>query len=90
VVDKYSIFLCLRVGDVVYDKETKEFGILLRKINLLDSLDPTTPEVPSVNAWEIMWSGSELRDSSDRVYIYTESGLINMIREGLLSLYQNN
>jgi hypothetical protein len=63
---------------------------MIKRLKSPDSLEPTNPEVPSVNAWEIMWSGSELRNSSDRVYIYTESGLINMIREGLLSLYQNN
>lgn len=91
MVDPYSVSIRLNVGDVVYDEETKESGVLVRKIDLLGNLPSYTEQkIPAINAWEIMWAGSDLKKSSVRMYVYTESGLINMIREGLLQLYQNN
>lgn len=89
--DAYSLSIHLKVGDVVYDSSTKESGVLVRKIDLLGNFsDHISKEIPGINAWEIMWSGSDLKGSAVRLYVYTESGLINMIREGLLRLYQNN
>ena len=81
------------MGDIVYDSNSKESGTLVRRIDLLANFSEQAgkdSEIPGINAWEILWAGSELDGSSVRMYIYTESGLINMIREGLLQLYQNN
>jgi len=91
VVDAYSFAINLKVGDILFDPDSKESGILVRKIDLLENFNNQIEEkLPGINAWEIMWSGSEVADSAVRIYTYTESGLINMIREGLFELYQNN
>jgi hypothetical protein len=91
VVDPYTLSIHLKVGDVVYDSETKESGVLVRRIDLLENFSKhIQQDIPGIIAWEIMWAGSDIKDSSVRMYVYTESGLINMIREGLLQLYQNN
>ena len=91
MVDAYSFAINLKVGDILFDPDSKESGILVRKIDLLENFNNQIEEkLPGINAWEIMWSGSEVADSAVRIYTYTESGLINMIREGLFELYQNN
>tara|TARA_B100001121_G_scaffold307276_1_gene328402 strand:- start:2979 stop:3254 length:276 start_codon:yes stop_codon:yes gene_type:complete len=91
VVDPYSFSINLNIGDIIFDPESKESGILVRKIDLLENFNNQIEEkLPGINAWEILWSGSEVSNSTVRMYVYTESGLINMIREGLFELYQNN
>ena len=89
-MDLYTVTISLDVGDIVVDSVTNESGILSRRINLLENSLVSDYDLPGINAWEILWSGKALADSSIRIHIYTESGLINMIREGLLQLYKGN
>ena len=89
-MDLYQTTIALGVGDVVIDTTTKESGILMRTVNLFESHIIDRYDVPGIIAWEILWSGSTFVDSSVRKQLYTENGLINMIREGLLQLYKNN
>jgi hypothetical protein len=89
-VDLYTVTISLDVGDIVVDSATNESGILSRRINLLENSLVSNYDLPGINAWEILWSGKALVDSSIRMHVYTESGLINMIREGLLQLYKGN
>jgi hypothetical protein len=89
-VDLYTVTISLDVGDIVVDSATNESGILSRRINLLENSLVSDYDLPGINAWEILWSGKALVDSSIRMHVYTESGLINMIREGLLQLYKGN
>lgn len=88
-MDPYSLPIHLDVGDVVVDSITNESGVLVRKINLLASL-PQEYDIPGINAWEILWSGKEVEHFSCRIFIYTETGLLNMIREGLFQLHKSN
>ena len=89
-MDLYTVTISLDVGDIVFDSATNESGILSRRINLLENSLVSDYDLPGINAWEILWSGKALVDSSIRMHVYTESGLINMIREGLLQLYKGN
>ncbi len=89
-MDLYTVTISLDVGDIVVDSATNESGILSRRINLLENSLVSDYDLPGINAWEILWSGKALVDSSIRMHVYTESGLINMIREGLLQLYKGN
>ena len=89
-MDLYTATISLDVGDIVVDSATNESGILSRRINLLENSLVSDYDLPGINAWEILWSGKALVDSSIRMHVYTESGLINMIREGLLQLYKGN
>lgn len=89
-MDLYTVTISLDVGDIVVDSATNESGILSRRINLLENSLVSNYDLPGINAWEILWSGKALVDSSIRMHVYTESGLINMIREGLLQLYKGN
>lgn len=78
------------MGDVVVDLQTKESGVLVRCVNLFEGMIARGYDLPGINAWEILWTGSTIGDSIGRMQVYTEEGLINMIREGLLQLYKNN
>ena len=89
-MDLYSVTISFDVGDIVVDRDTNESGVLLRKIDLLDKVLLVDYDFPGINAWEILWSGKSLADSSIRMHIYTENGLTNMVREGLLQLYKGN
>ncbi len=89
-MDLYKSIITLKPGDVVIDATTSESGILLRNVNLFETHMIEKYDMPGIIAWEILWSGSTYVDSHARKQLYTENGLINMIREGLLQLYKNN
>ena len=74
----------LKIGDVVVDVVTKETGILLRKIDLFGHTED--PTYPVLNAWEIVWSGTVIKEAIGRIHTYTEDGLLNMIYEGRFKL----
>jgi len=74
----------LKKGDVVVDTISKETGILLRRVDLFEHT--TDPLYPTLNAWEILWSGTAVTPASERLQTYTEEGITNMIGEGRLTL----
>ena len=76
--------ILLKAGDVLIDVISNETGVLLRKIDLFSHT--VDPKYPALNAWEIIWSGQSLRGTGERVYTYTEEGLLNMIIEGRIKL----
>lgn len=89
-MEPYIASISLNTGDIVVDLYTKESGILVRCINLFDSVITKKEDYPGINAWEILWTGSTIDVSIGRMQVYTEEGLINMIHEGRLQLYKNN
>lgn len=86
----YTIPIHLEPGDVVVDTRTKDYGVLVRLICLSDLYLGSSFEFPSTNAWEMWWVDHGSTGSDGRSHTYTESGLINMIREGLLDLHKRN
>ena len=83
--------LSLSIGDVIIDKSTNDIGVLLYKYDIL--YDKHTVSYPKddeiiVWAWEIFWSGPNIRGS--RYQSYTEFGLENMILAGTIDLYRGN
>ena len=88
-MDLYDLPLILNVGDIVVDPVSCEIGLLMKLVPLLDE-SYTINKMPNINAWEIWWTGKIINNSNIRTQTYTENGLINMIREGLLIHYKNN
>lgn len=77
----------LNVGDIVYDKFTKETGTLLRRYCLSVDCDwDDYPDDDTVWAWDIFWTGTAVSEWRSRVSTYTEEGLKLIIDVGVLQL----
>ena len=60
----------LEIGDIVYDIESKEFGILLERSNQPPNED--LGEIYVVWAWKIYWTNGTC-------HYYTEGGLFRIV-----------
>ena len=68
----------LQIGDILYDRSSKDIGLLVRRTNNHAYESCTDPF--ELWVWEVYWI-------HERSTHYTESGLINMIGCGLLVVY---
>tara|TARA_R100000030_G_scaffold98241_1_gene87957 strand:+ start:505 stop:774 length:270 start_codon:yes stop_codon:yes gene_type:complete len=89
-VELYKTLITLGAGDILHDPVTKETGLLVGKINLFNSSYIIEHNLPNIIAWEIWWCGTYMAETTTRTQVYTENGIINMIREGVLVHYKNN
>lgn len=72
--------ICFTKGDLVFDRQTKEVGLLYDRYNLVDNARP-------VWAWKILWCGANVTRWS-RHSFWTEQGLTNMVIDGVMTLYK--
>jgi len=72
--------IILHAGDMVYDTTSKDIGVLIERRNNLSYR--TYPDHWELWVWEIYWI-------TERGTLYTESGLINMIKVGHLIMFKN-
>jgi hypothetical protein len=70
----------LAIGDIVYDTQLSDVGVLLRRKN--GSTTISYESLFELWVWDIFWI-------SEGYSLYTESGLLNMIEEGRLILFRN-
>ncbi len=69
----------LKIGDIVYDVETKEIGILLERSNQHPNED--LGEVYVVWAWKIHWGRGG-------THYYTEGGLLRIVDSKRFLIFQ--
>ena len=72
--------IILSVGDILYDTQLSDIGILLARKNGSTTL--SYESLFELWVWDIFWI-------SEGHALYTEGGLLNMIQEGRLLLYRN-
>jgi hypothetical protein len=72
--------IILSVSDIVYDTQLGDVGILLRRKNGNTSVSYET--FLELWVWDIFWI-------SEGHTLYTENGLLNMIREERLLLFRS-
>lgn len=72
--------IILSVGDILYDTQLSDVGILLRRKN--GSTTISYESLFELWVWDIFWI-------SEGHTLYTESGLLNMIEEGRLRLFRS-
>ena len=75
-----GISIVLSVGDIVYDTQSGDVGILLRRKD--GSISHSYESLFQLWVWETFWI-------SEGYSLYTESGIHNMIIEGRLFLFRN-
>jgi|TARA_A100001391_G_scaffold157653_1_gene115971 hypothetical protein len=79
----------LKPGDIIIDLKNKELGFLIRRFSLLEEVVFGKETYPSINAWDILWTGPHLSGKPRRPEAYTENGLINMLNSGVLVLLRD-
>ncbi len=87
--DESNISYDLSPGDIIIDLKNKELGLLIRRFSLLEEVVFGKEIYPSVNAWDILWTGPHLSGKPRRPEAYTENGLINMLDSGTLVLLRD-
>ena len=78
--------IILETGDIIVDTGTKETGLLVSSYDLFEHTN--SPIYPPVRAWEIIWSGTNVRGNN--MQAFTEESLHNMIIAGSVILIKNN
>tara|TARA_R110000803_G_scaffold133074_2_gene200279 strand:+ start:74 stop:337 length:264 start_codon:yes stop_codon:yes gene_type:complete len=80
----------LAISDVIIDIRTKEIGVLISKIIIIEERFIDGTLFPAINAWEIAWSTVGLPINLVRMQPYPENGINNMIEEGVFVLLSSN
>ena len=70
--------ITFNIGDLLIDVQAGEIGLLMYRFDIIER------RRNPVWAWEILWCGANVADIF-RVQSYTESGLYNMVRTGLMT-----
>ena len=73
-------------GDVIIDSVSGDVGLLMRRYSLTKE---ESVDYLSLWVWDIYWIGSAI-EKSDRIHMWTEYGLINIIKAGTFMHYKNN
>jgi hypothetical protein len=76
----------LNIGDVIIDSVSGDVGLLMRRYSLTKE---ESVDYLSLWVWDIYWIGSAI-EKSDRIHMWTEYGLINIIKAGTFMHYKNN
>ena len=76
----------LNIGDVIVDSVSGDVGLLMRRYSLTkeERIDHI-----SLWVWDVYWIGSAI-EKGDRIRMWTEYGLINIIKAGTFMHYKNN
>ncbi len=75
----------LQVGDIVVDQITGEIGLLMERYLLSkDRYD----DILQLWVWNVYWVGKDI-DDENRLTVWTEYGLQNIIKTGTYILYHN-
>ena len=80
----------LAISDVIIDIRTKEIGVLISKIIIIEERFIDGTLFPAINAWEIAWSTVGLPINLVRMQPYPQNGINNMIEEGVFVLLSSN
>lgn len=76
----------LNIGDVIVDSVSGDVGLLMRRYSLTKE---ERVDYLSLWVWDVYWIGSH-HQSADRIRMWTEYGLINIIKAGTFMHYKNN
>lgn len=85
--------LIFKVGDILIDPATNEIGLLTERYDIFGGYFDyeIDIDVRAIWAWEILWTGSKVsaqygEGKATRRQSFTELGLINLVRDGVLEL----